>query len=253
VSDGRRLLSIEVVEDRSAGSRCDEGFLRLARLRLRNHYDDGSRSEVYPCDVLSRPGSDAVVAVLFEIDGERRVRVLLRDSPRAPVYLRTRREFVHADPRVYTSLLELVAGMVEASDAAGEAGLLRRAEVEAEEEAGVAARDVAFAVIGGETFASPGTSDEKLFFCAGATRVGDATGGRGDGSVMEECARLVVLELGDAIERCRSGAIPDMKTEVGLLRLADHLGYLPQLGLFVDDLPEDLRGRYTGLGVRRRE
>jgi hypothetical protein len=66
---------------------------------------------------------------------------------------------------------------------------------------------------------------------------------------MEEGARLVALELCEAIEACRSGAIPDMKTELGLLRLADHLGYLPQLRCFVDELPPALAARYTGLGV----
>ena len=89
-----RLRSIEIVEDLTASSRCDEGFLRLRRLRLRNLYVDGSHSTVYPCDVLSRPGSDAVVAVLYEIDGERCVRVMLRDAPRAPVYLRCTKRFV---------------------------------------------------------------------------------------------------------------------------------------------------------------
>ena len=114
-----RLRSIEIVEDLSAESRCDEGFLRLRRLRLRNHYQDGTRSKVYPCDVVSRPGSDAVVAVLYEIDGARRIRVLLRDAPRAPVYLRSTGRFVHPDPRVYLSLKELVAGLVEDSEGAG--------------------------------------------------------------------------------------------------------------------------------------
>ena len=60
---------------------------------------------------------------------------------------------------------------------------------------------------------------------------------------MEEAASLVTLELAEAIEACRSGAIPDMKTELGLLRLADHLGYLPQLRCFVDELPPALAAR----------
>jgi ADP-ribose pyrophosphatase len=251
--EGRGLRSIEIVEDRTAESRCDEGFLRVARLRLRNHYDDDSKSEVYACDVLSRPGSDAVVAVLYEIDGRRKVRVLLRDAPRAPVYLRRHKRFVHPDPRVYASLMELVAGMVEESDGPSDAGLCRRAAVEAEEEADLRLSPEGFRVIGGETFASPGTGDEKLYFCAGAADTSKADPGRGDGSVMEECARLVTLELGEAIEACRSGAIPDMKTEVGLLRLADHLGYLPQLGCFVDELPDELRARHSSLGVSRTE
>ena len=246
---GGRLRSIEIVEDLTAESRCDQGFLQLRRLRLRNLYQDGTRSAVYPCDVLSRPGSDAVVAVLYEIDGERRVRVLLRDAPRAPVYLRCAKHFVHPDPRVYLSLLELVAGLVEESDGSGDTGLCRRAAAEAREEAGVSVGAEAFRVLGGESFASPGTGDEKLRFCCAETPLAAASAGAGDGSVMEEGARLVALELSEAIEACRSGAIPDMKTELGLLRLADHLGYLPQLRCFVDELPPALAARYTGLGV----
>jgi ADP-ribose pyrophosphatase len=251
-SAGARLRSIEVVEDRTAGSGCDEGFLRLRRLRLRNHYADGSRSDVYPCDVLSRPGSDAVVAVLYELHGQRRVRVLLRDAPRAPVYLRAHKRFVHPDPRVYLSLAELVAGMVEESDGSGDSGLCRRAAVEAEEEAGLPLPAEAFQLLGGETFASPGTGDEKLRFCAAPARLADASAGGGDGSVMEEGARLIVLELSEAIEACRTGALPDMKTELGLLRLADHLGYLPQLRCFVDELPPALAARHTRLGIAPR-
>ena len=244
-----KLASIEVVEDRTATSRCDEGFLCVSRLLIRNVYDDGSRSQPYPCDVVSRPGSDAVVAVLYERAGEEDVRVLLRESPRAPVYLRRHKNFVHPDPREYLSVAEVVAGLVEAGDAPGPQGLRERAAIEAKEEAGSALPPEAFALIGGETFASPGTSDEKVYYCAAAARLDAADPAGGDGTVMEEHAQLVVRELGDAIQACRSGAIPDMKTEIALLRLADHLGYLPQLGCFVHELPEPLRERYTSLGV----
>ena len=53
------LPAITIVEDRTAESRCDRGFLTLERLRLRNEYSDGSRSEVYDCDLVSRRGVDA--------------------------------------------------------------------------------------------------------------------------------------------------------------------------------------------------
>jgi hypothetical protein len=80
-------------------------------------------------------------------------------------------------------------------------------------------------------------------------RLGESGAAAGDGSVMEEAARIVFRELREAIEACRSGEIPDMKTEIALLRLADHLGYLPQLGCFVDELPAEWRARYRRLGV----
>jgi len=66
---------------------------------------------------------------------------------------------------------------------------------------------------------------------------------------MEEATHPVVLDLDEAVARCRRGAIPDMKTEIALLRLCDQIGYLPQLGLFVDELPEELRGRYRRPGL----
>jgi ADP-ribose pyrophosphatase len=244
-----KLRSIEVVEDRTPESRCDEGFLRVARLTVKNVYEDGSESDSYPCDVVSRPGSDAVVAVLYEVDRERRVVVALRESPRVPVYLRRLKQYEQPDPREYLSLIEVVAGLIEAGDGGDDAGLRRRAASEAEEEAGYRTPLERIAVMGGETFASPGTSDEKLFYCATPIRVSERAEPRGDGSVMEECAEIVEWELGDAIEACRDGKIPDMKTEVALLRLADHLGYLPQLGCYVDELPRELRDRYRRLGV----
>ena len=243
------LERIEVVEDRTPASRCDEGFLRVSRLLLRNVYADGSTSADYPCDVVSRPGSDAVVAALYELEGRRRVRVLLRESVRAPVYLRRRKRFVHPDPREYRDLAEVVAGIVEASDPPGPEGLRRRAALEAEEEAGCRVAPEAFAPLGGETFASPGTSDEKIYYRAAPAALDEAGPPRGDGSAMEEYARPLVCDLDEAIRRCRTGEIPDMKTEIALLRLADHLGYLPQLGRFADELPAELRARYRRLGV----
>ena len=135
MSGGKRLRSIEVVEDRTATSRCDEGFLRLQRLRLRNLYDEGA-SDVYACDVVSRPGSDAVVAVLYERESPSRVAVILREGVRPPVYLRRLKRFQHPDPREYLTLVEVVAGLVESDDGPGEAGMSRRAAIEAAEEVG---------------------------------------------------------------------------------------------------------------------
>ncbi len=246
-----RLREITIVEDRTAESRCDQGFLRLRRLRLRNEYTDGTRSEVYDCDVVSRRGVDAVVAVIYEIDEQRRVQVLLREGIRAPIYLRKDKTFVQPDPRTYTSLLELVAGIVEQGDPPGDEGLCHRAAVEAREEAGLDVPARRFTVLGVDVFASPGTTDEKLFFCAAGVPLADADidAADGDGSVMEQGADLRTMELGEAITACRQGVIPDMKTEVGLLRLADHLGYVPQLGCFIADLPHDRREAYDRLGV----
>ena len=244
------LTGIEVIEDRTSVSRCDEGFLRLRRLVVQNVYDDGTTSRAYPCDLVRRKGSDAVVAVLHEVDEEGRVWVLLREAPRVPVYLRREEEFVHPDPREYLTVIEVVAGIVEADDPSGVEGLRRRAAAEAREEAGIEADPGIFEELGGETFASPGTSDEKIYFVSGEVAL-EAGHASGDGSAMEEWGRLHRLELREAITMCRDGRIPDMKNEVALLRLADVLLYLHSIDTFVRELPEQMRRRHRPEGLGR--
>jgi ADP-ribose pyrophosphatase len=245
----KRLQKIEVTGDRTAQSRCDEGFLKVKRLRLVNHYEDGSRSREYPCDIVSRPGIDAVAVVLWHRE-ERKVLVHLRRATRAPIYLRRdkRAQLVHPDDRTYDAIEELVAGVLEPGDA-GPDGLVRRGAIEAREEAGFDLPLEKVQLLGGPFFPSPGVADEKVFLAQAEVKPGTAGAIHGDGSVMEEEAEIVVRELKDAIVACRSGEIPDAKTEIGLLRLADAIGYVPQLDLFLDELPADLRARYRGLGI----
>jgi ADP-ribose pyrophosphatase len=244
------LTAIEIVGDRTATSRCDEGYIKVARLDVRNVYSDGSTSKPYACDVMSRPQCDAVVAVLYALDGQGGVEVVLREAPRVPIYLRRDKTFVHPDPREYLSLHEVVAVVVEPSDPAGLEGLRRRAGAEALEEAGVTIDPSDFHPLGGETFASPGVTDEKIYFVAGHLPAGEeATTPTGDGSTMEEWCVLHRFELGRAIEACRTGEIPDMKTEVALLRLADYLGWIPQLRCFRADLPPKWAAQYSALGI----
>src|SRR5438093_1014535 len=93
------VVNVEVVEDRTGESRCDVGFLQLKRLRLRNVYADGSKSEPYACDVMSRRDIDAVTVVLYEIDGKRRVRVLLKEGLRPVVFLRAAKKLARPDAK----------------------------------------------------------------------------------------------------------------------------------------------------------
>jgi len=217
-----RPISLEVLEDRTARSRCDEGFLTLRRLRVRHRYDDGSASPPYACDVVTRPGTDAVAAVLWFRGPDGSPRVLLKEGVRPPVWLR--RDLRPPDPEAPLVLRELVAGILEPGDE-GEGGLARRACVETREEAGVEVRPEAFRPLGSACFPSPGVSDEKVHFLVAELDQAPELheGGRGDGTPMEEGTCSVVLDLEDALGLCRSGAIPDMKTEVGLGRLASLL------------------------------
>lgn len=248
----KTVTAIEVVEDRTAGSLCDEGFLRLRRLRVRTVYDDGSHSATYDCDVLSRRAIDAVAILLYEIDGERQVRVALKEGVRPPVYLRREKQLVQPDAGDWATLTEMAAGVLEPEDT-GEQGVAERAVAEAREECGLDVPPSAVAPLGGPMFPSPGVTDEKVFFVAAPAVLGGAGRIEGDGSVMEEATRIVVLELREAIERCRTARIPDMKTELALLRLCEQLGYLPQLGMFRDELPPELAARWATLGVEAAE
>jgi ADP-ribose pyrophosphatase len=250
----RPVAGLEVVEDRTAGSRADEGFLRVRRLVLRTVWRDGARSEPYACDVVSRSRTDAVAVVLYDVrrDGVGRARpwVALKAGVRPPVWLRRHARLVQPDARTYDVLLEVVAGMLEESDG-GPGGVERRAAHEAREEAGVAvdARDVE--PLGAEAFASPGVADEKVHFRAARAALDGTLAPTGDGSEMEAGGGVVVMPLDEALAACRRGEIPDMKTEVALARLADRLGYLPALRALADDLPADLRARFEPPGLSR--
>jgi ADP-ribose pyrophosphatase len=243
-----RVVDVEIAEDLTPEARCDVGFLKLQRLRLRNVYADGTRSAPYACDVMSRRDVDAVTVVLYEVDGSRRVRVLLKEGLRPAVYLRKLKPLARPDVRPWLHVAEIAAGVIEPHDD-GADGIERRAAAEAQEECGVHVDTSGVEPLGGAMFPSPGVTDEYVYFRAARVPVDGAGGGRGDGSMMEQDQRVLVLDVADAIARCRRGEIPDMKTEIGLLRLCDRIGFVPQLGMFEDELPDDLRARYARLGV----
>lgn len=215
------VRSIEVVGDAAATTRPDEGFLHLRRLRLVNHHADGTVSEPYPCDMVSRARQDAVAVVVWGTSPAGRF-VVLRENLRPPVWLRRGKTFVQPDERAYDLVTEIVAGLLEPGDE-GEDGIRRRAALEVAEEVGWSVSPREVEPLGGPLFASPGITDEKVHFChveVDLARRGTPTG---DGSVMERAGRVLVEPLAWAQECCRRGTFPDMKTAVGLGRLADLL------------------------------
>lgn len=230
------LKSIEVVRDVTAESPCDRGFLRLRRMLLRNVYEDGSRSPEYPCDMVSRRRQDAVAVVLWGLGEDRRPWVALRQCNRPPIYLRREKTFVQPDDRHHVLIGEIVAGILEDDDT-GPAGPARRAAAECREEAGYDVDPASTRPLGGPLFPSPGITDEKVHFRSAKVDLEDRGAPTGDGSVMEQGGGVVLLPLSEAIRRCRSGEIPDMKTEVALLRLCDEIGWLHAHDRFLDGAP----------------
>lgn len=246
------LLDVEVVEDRTAGSRADEGFLRVRRLVVQSVFRDGTRSAPYPCDILSRARTDAVALLLWDERrdgrGRRTLRVLLKTGVRPPVFLRRHLRLTQPDARPWGRLVEMVAGMLEPEDG-GPDGVERRAAAEAVEEAGVPVAPADVGPLGAESFPSPGVTDEKVHFRAARADLDARAAPEGDGSAMEHGTTVVVLPVAEAIAACRRGDVPDMKTEVALLRLCDAVGYVPSLDAFVDELPPAVAARFRRLGL----
>lgn len=241
----REIERIEIVEDRTSVSRCDEGFLRMRRLVLRNQYADGTTSRTYDYDIVSRKHVDAVAIVIYERGGADRVRVALRESLRPPVWLRNEKGLPHGE-REHRLLAEIVAGVLEEEDDRT-GGVASRAAAECSEEAGYDIDPTDVLPLGSGSFPTPGVTDEYVLFRAAKTELVRRGEAPGDGSVTEEAGQVVLLPLREAIQRCRAGEIADMKTEIGLLRLCDLLGYVPQLDCFVDELPAKLRERARDL------
>ncbi|MSP15597.1 MAG: NUDIX hydrolase [Myxococcales bacterium] len=222
-TDDMTVVDLEILSDALVGR--EGGFLAIRRVGLRNVRSDGTRSLPYVCDFLARPmGIDAVVVAIYARSGGT-VRVLLRDGLRPPLHL-GRAAAPVSDDRTRLFSRELVAGIVERDDR-GEAGLLRRAVLEVEEESGLIVRPDQMVVLGAGVFPSPGAMPERFHLYA--VEVDPAAEHerrpmRGDGSPMEEGARLVWMELGAAIRACVTGELEDAKTELGLRRLAELLG-----------------------------
>lgn len=246
------VADVEVVADHTAGSLASAGFLRVRRLVVRTRFADGTASDPYPCDIVSRARTDAVALLLYDVPrdaaGRRTLRVLLKTGVRPPVFLRRHLALTQPDTRRYGRLVEMVAGMLEPDDV-GPTGVARRAAAEAREEAGVAVPVHDVVALGAEAFPSPGVTDEKVHFRAARADLDGPHVPAGDGSAMEHGTRVVVLPVDEAIAACRRGDVPDMKTELALLRLCDLVGYVPSLGAFVDELPADLAARFRPLGL----
>jgi len=211
------ISSLVIDSDERAG---EGGFLAIRRLRLRNQHPDGTLSRGYICDFIARPyGQDAVVVTLYTADRRVLVRECLRpaialgrDPSRAPL----------PEPAPGLMLTELVAGIIEEGDR-GEDGLRARAAAEALEEAGFAVEPARVILLGAGLLASPGSMVEKFYFTAALVEPAAQQAIEGDGSPMEEGASTRWLSIDEAIAMCMRGEITDLKTELGLRRLRDHL------------------------------
>jgi ADP-ribose pyrophosphatase len=211
------VAAIDVVEDYSDRARCDEGFLRLRRLRCQNRREDGTRSIVYRVDVIDRPTLDAV-AVLVHRTGPAGREILTRKNLRPAAYFREGKPMTLPDPGSHLFVEEIVAGVLEAEDR-GDEGLRHRAVEEVKEEAGLEVLPEEIVRLGGPFFVAPGILSEKVYLCAVDVTGKEEREPKGDGTPLEEGATLRWREIHAALRACREGEISDAKTELALTRL----------------------------------
>jgi ADP-ribose pyrophosphatase len=222
--DGRPAVTVEVVEDRTAGATCDQGFLRLRRLLLRNRWSDGTVSASYAYDVVERDALDAVAIVLVAPGScATEPLVCLRSALRPPLAFRARYALPLPEPSDATPVLwEVPAGLVEPGER-GEAGLRACAARETSEEVGLDVDPSEFAPLGPAVCLSPGVLAEKLHYFVAEVDPARCGVPDEDGSPVEERAEIRFVPLSDALAACRDGRIADLKTETAIRRLRDRV------------------------------
>lgn len=223
------LQSVKVLDHARIGH---GKFLQLHRAVVTMVHDDGSESRQGTYEYLDREvGRDAVVVVLWRAHGPE-VEVLIRRGLRIPLLLRkSALTPLVLDPAPgYT--LELVAGLIEPDEEAileqaparAPEVLAARALAEIEEEAGFRLPASRIVPLGSFVYPTTGVFAERLYFFAAQVHADEEpTVHAGDGSIFEENASTSWWPLPTAITACVSGTIADLKTEIGLRRLADHL------------------------------
>jgi ADP-ribose pyrophosphatase len=200
-------VELDVVLDRTVQTD-KRGFLKVRSVDLVAKREDGTRSRSFPYDVLDRSAIDAAVMVAHHVvDG--RVHVFLRSAVRPPLALRPR-------DLVSPNGWELPAGLIEPDERPAAA-----AAREVEEELGFAVKEADMIPLGPPAYPAPGFIGELHYYFQ--VRVDPETRGTpgGDGSPLEEGARIESIALDDALEACRRGDVPDAKTELALRRLRE--------------------------------
>ncbi|MBN2526007.1 MAG: NUDIX domain-containing protein [Deltaproteobacteria bacterium] len=217
-----RIKNVALIHQEKLGEAEDNPYLSLHRLKLQNTYDDNTLSTVYPYDAVLRKWLDAVAVVLIaRIDG--RLHVCLRSAIRPPLLLRKQSVLPIAETHDSAVLWELPAGLLEPEDI-GEEGIIQRAQIEVLEETGYNLMESQMWLLSGAPLVSPGTIPERLWFAVAEVQdVLERQMPEGDGSPVEENAEIQWVALERALCLCDDGAIDDMKTELGIRRIASVL------------------------------
>jgi 8-oxo-dGTP pyrophosphatase MutT (NUDIX family) len=199
-----------------------KAFLTLQRRWLVARYPDGTESQAFGYDSMTRRALDAVVIVVWRrVDGE--VCVYLRTAVRPPLLEREAHPGA-VDREHEVCLWELPAGLIEPEDLDDEPNAERRicraAAREAEEELGFSLGIDRFSLLGAGVFPCPAMIAERQFFARAEVTQEQPTVPSLDGSPLEEHATICLISLSRALEYCERGSIVDGKTELALRRFS---------------------------------
>ncbi|MFO0597617.1 MAG: NUDIX hydrolase [Myxococcaceae bacterium] len=211
------VTELDVVEDFTATGRCDEGFLHVRRLRVRNVRSDGSHSAVYRVDVVDRPRLDAVACLVWRRGAAGHLEILTRQNLRPAAYFRKDKVPNVPDGRTHLFCEEIVAGVMEEADV-GEAGVRARAAAEVHEEAGYVVDPARVQPLGAPFFVAPGILSEKIFLTAVDVTGLEPEPAPGDGTPMEEGGAISWRSVAAVQKAIADGVIQDAKTELALGR-----------------------------------
>jgi ADP-ribose pyrophosphatase len=211
-------VRLEVLDDLSPKG--TSGFLRLRRRRFRAHYPDGSASEPFEYDEVDRRAIDAACMLAHYADSRGVPYVYLRSCVRPPVAMRDKARSPFLEEHDHGGLWELPAGLVEPGEQTPE-GVVATAQRELLEELGFDVPRSQLQSLGHSVFLSPGIVSERLFFFRVAVDPTQRRAPELDGSPLERFGEVIDVPLSDALGWCASGAIEDVKTELGLRRFAE--------------------------------
>lgn len=207
-----RCKKISVSLKKSVGK-----FLKHNLFSVSHIYCDGSESRKYDYELLSRRGTDSVVALLYFIeDGQ--YFVGLKEQVRLSKVLRNVEKKEASFQIKNCFLLEAVAGSLEPGEKSL-SEIKKRVKNEVLEEAGFAVKTGNIVSLGKPFFSSPGQSTEKIFPFAVKVEKEFQNESLGDGSLLEkESGKIRFFTLKKVQKMISEGRIEDAKTEISIYR-----------------------------------
>lgn len=201
-------------------------FLRAKHDVVKAHHPDGKVSRDFVVSSIVRKRYDAVAIVAYQYDSKAGTfNTYLRSCLRPAAMLRDYSGSKLLEDDHIGNFYEIPAGLVE-PDEIGIDGLKDAAAREFDEEIGFTIDPNRFEKLGNRAFTVPGICAERIFFFSVEVKESEIRHEPiGDGHPLEEGGEVKCLPLKEALKFLNDGYLPDIKTEIGLYRLARKLNF----------------------------